>query len=141
MATQDQIKRTMIALRSTHPKELFHVMDQTQAGIGAVLRMLYESEVPVTAGMIAEFMGVSTARVAVLLKKMTAQKLITKESDPADARVTIVRLSEQGVQQVEQIRAMLVEKLGAVIDQVGMERIEQFIEISREIQTAAKNIQ
>lgn len=137
MATPEQIELTLEALQATHPKELFHAMDMQQAGIGAVLRLVYESEETVTAGKIADFMGVSTARVAVLLKKMVAQGLIIRESDARDARVTVVRLSEQGSRRVEAIRTHVYTHIGAVIDKIGMDRMQEFIAISREIQAAA----
>lgn len=140
MATHEQIAMTLEALQATHPKELFHTMDLNQAGIGAVLRLVYESKETVTAGKIADFMGVSTARVAVLLKKMAAQGLIIKESDAKDGRVTVVRLSEQGVARVEAIRSRLYTHIGAVIDKVGMERMQEFITISGEIRDAVTKL-
>lgn len=141
MATHEQIAMTLEALQATHPKELFRTMDLNQAGIGAVLRLVYESEETVTAGKIADFMGVSTARVAVLLKKMAAQGLIIKESDAKDGRVTVVRLSEQGTARVEAIRSCLYTHIGAVIDKVGLERMQEFIAISREIRDAVANME
>lgn len=140
MATHEQIAMTLEALQATHPKELFHTMDLNQAGIGAVLRLVYESEETVTAGKIADFMGVSTARVAVLLKKMAAQGLIIKESDAKDGRVTVVRLSEQGTARVEAMRSHLYTHIGAVIDKVGMERMQEFITISGEIRDAVTKL-
>ena len=134
MATAQQIEMIVDALRAAHPKALFQAIDETQVGIGAVLRILCESEGPVTAGKIAEDMEVSTARVAVLLKKMVAKNLIVKQTDPADARVTVVRLSEYGKQTVEAMRREIYAQFGAVIDQVGMDRMMEFVAISGEIQ-------
>ena len=133
MATSEQIKATVEALQSTHPKELFHAVDMQQAGIGAVLRLVYESQDPVTAGNIADFMGVSTARVAVLLKKMVQQELIVKETARHDARVTVVRLTDKGRARVEKMRDHLYANIGRVIDKIGMERMAEFIAISQEI--------
>lgn len=133
MATSEQIRATLEALQSTHPKALFHAMDMQQVGIGAVLRLVYESQEPVTAGNIADFMGVSTARVAVLLKKMVQQELIVKEAARHDARVTVVRLTDKGRARVEKMQAHLYANIGKVIDKIGMERMEAFVAISREI--------
>lgn len=94
MATQEQIRRIFQKMRESHPKEFFHHMDETQAGIGAVLRLLYIEKKPVTAGKISDTLGISTARVAVLLRKMESRGLIIKEKNPLDARVTIVRLTD-----------------------------------------------
>lgn len=133
MATSEQIRMTVEALQATHPRELFRAVDMQQAGIGAVLHLVYESKDPVTAGNIADFMGVSTARVAVLLKKMAQQELIVKETAEYDGRVTVVRLTDKGHQRVEKMRAHLHASIGSVIDKIGMERLNDFIAISREI--------
>lgn len=136
MATPEQIESVIFALSSSHPKALFRAMDETQAGIGAVLRLLSDAEGTVTAGKIADFMNVSTARVAVLLKKMAAKDLIVKEAYADDARVTVVRLSQKGEQTAADIRKNIHAHIGVVIDKVGMERILEFAEISKEIQEA-----
>lgn len=138
MATAEQIERIVDALQAAHPKDLFQTIDETQVGIGAVLRLLYESTEIVTAGKIAEYMNVSTARVAVLLKKMVAKDLIVKEVDANDARVTVVQLSEHGRITVETMRNEIHRQFGTVIDKIGMERMMEFVAISREIQNALK---
>lgn len=138
MATPEQVEIIVDALQAAHPKELFQTIDETQVGIGAVLRLLYESEETVTAGKIAEYMHVSTARVAVLLKKMVAKDLIVKQADSNDARVTVVRLSEHGREVVESMRGEIHAQFGAVLDKVGMDRMLEFVSISRDIQNALK---
>ena len=84
-------------------------------------------------------LGVSTARVAVLLKKMAAKRLITKGHDPADARVTVVSLTEQGRESIREIEGELYRQTGLVIDRVGEERVLEFIAIAQEIQSALQN--
>ena len=78
MATDKQILNMLKQMTSAHPAELFKHMDDTRAGIGAVLKLLYTADAPITAGMISERLNVSTARVAVVLKKMDAKGLFTK---------------------------------------------------------------
>lgn len=138
MATQEQIKCIADALCKAPPKAFFQAMDETQAGIGAVLRLLSESKETLTAGKIAELMNVSTARVAVLLKKMVAKGLIIKKADPSDARITVVQLSEKGVKTAAAIRANIRRQIGLVIDQIGMERMLEFAEVAQMIQNVCK---
>ena len=111
-------------------------MDETKAGIGAVLRLLNDARETVTAGRISEILGVSTARVAVLLKKMEAKGLITKERDSADARITVVRLTELGGDKIAQMHSEMYRQIGHIIDVVGEARLIEFIEIAGEIQKA-----
>ena len=133
MATDKQISNILRQMVSAHPAEFFKHMDDTRAGIGAVLRLLYTVDTPVTAGMISEQLGVSTARVAVLLKKMDAKGLITKEKDPIDARVTIVKLTDFGRETIERMWEEVKSQVGKVIDEIGEDRLLEYIEISKEI--------
>lgn len=133
MATAEQIKRFLTEFQTVQPTELWTRVNQSQVGIGAVLRMLYEAEEPVTAGNISDTLQVSTARVAVLLKKTVSKGLIVKETAPKDARITIVRLTEHGSEVVRQMKAELREQIGILIDQIGEERLHDFLEIAVEI--------
>ena len=133
MATDKQILNMLKQMTSAHPAELFKHMDDTRAGIGAVLKLLYTADAPITAGMISEWLNVSTARVAVLLKKMDAKGLITKEKDPVDARVTIVNLTDFGRKTIESMWEDVKSQMGKVIDAIGEERLLEYIEISKEI--------
>lgn len=136
MATKEQVQMILQYLEETHPAKFYKALNEENAGIGAVLRCLHESKGPVTAGDISEFMQVSTARVAALLKKMAAQGLVTKECDAADARFTIVRISPKGEEKIEQIHDTICRQVSAVIDRVGMEKMMEYISISEQIRAA-----
>ena len=133
MATKEQIQRIFQKMQECHPAELFRCMDDTKAGLGAVLRILYTAKEPVTAGMISEKMGISTARVAVLLKKLEAKGLIIKEHAARDARVTRVRLTEHGAEMILEWWDKICERMGNIIDRIGEERLLEYIEIGNEI--------
>lgn len=138
MATPEQIETLLKQLKKAPPSEQLQSIDKNTAGIRAILKYLSETDAKVTAGKISEHMGVSTARVTVLLKKMVAKGLIEKESDPSDARVVVVRLSEHGRQTAKAIRDNIHAQVGAMIDKVGMERMLEFAAISNEIHSALK---
>lgn len=138
MATAEQIKLLMELLREAGPADYFKTLDQRQMGMEAILHMLLESGETVTAGSISEEMNVSTARVAVLLRKMAEKGLVTKETDTADARVTVVRLTEAGRKTAEEKRSMAFGQMGAVIDRVGMDRMLEFAAVLKEIKAVMK---
>ena len=94
MATPEQIASILSQLVALHPADCFKPIDAANAGLGAVLRLLYLADQPVTAGPSAK-LHVSTARVAVLLA-LVAKGLVTKGRDPVDARVTVVALTPWG---------------------------------------------
>lgn len=134
MHSQEQVELLLRAVFDAQPKDLTRFMSENQTGIRAVLRLLYASNEVMTAGRIAQETGVSAARVAVMLKKMEAKDLIVRETAPEDARVTMVRLSQNGAEMVEAIHQELLNQIGKVIDRVGMDAMLEFIRISKEIQ-------
>lgn len=70
MATQEQVDEIMRLAERVHSSDAFRCMDEANAGIGGTMRMLAEARgagTVVTAGDIAEKLGVTTARVAALL--------------------------------------------------------------------------
>lgn len=140
MATQEQIEYVLRELPRAHPAEFFKIFNDSNAGIGFALKLLNTAEKNrLSAGAISEAMGVSTARVAVIIKKMESRGLITKESYWADARVTLVCLSDEGKALCEQMRANMSAHISAVIDRIGMEKLRQFIELSVEVKEAMRD--
>lgn len=138
MATKAQIEMVLKRLERTFPADFFKCIDEGQAGIGAVLRLLYESSEPVTAGKISDVLGVSTARVAVLIRKMDLKGLVTKEHSAVDARVTIVKLTEAGIRTFEETKNKMYQQIGIVIDTIGEEQLMEFISIGEKIRDIVK---
>ncbi|MDE7326318.1 MAG: winged helix DNA-binding protein [Lachnospiraceae bacterium] len=139
MATKAQIKMVLEEFKKVHPPHpagILQRIDERQEGVGAVLHLLHESDEMVTAGRISEVLGISTARVAVLLKKMVLKGLIIKEHVQSDARITVVSLTEQGRETIQAIEDEIFYQMGIVIDKVGEERVLEFIAIAKEIQNA-----
>lgn len=135
MATEAQIEMMLKRFQQVRPADFFKRIDEMQAGIGAVLRLLYESNEAVTAGRISEVLGVSTARVAVLIRKMVSKGLVTKEHGVMDARITIVRLTRSGTKIFENIKENMRRQMGIAIDEIGEERLMEFIAIAEQVQS------
>lgn len=133
MATEEQVKRLMGELKQAPPSQLFQSIDASTAGMRAILLYLGDMDQVVTAGMVSDYMHVSTARVTVLLKKMEAKGLLEKERNPKDARKVMVRLSAQGQELAEQLHGCMNDRVAAMIDQIGMERMLEFAAIANEI--------
>lgn len=139
MATEAQIETLLEYFKKAPPSECFQNFDMNTAGIRAILKLLNETQDErITAGKISECMHVSTARVAVLLKKMVAKGLIEKQTDSADGRVVVVHLSAQGQQTATQLKENLYRHISDMIDKVGMEKMLTFAEISAELHDVLK---
>lgn len=141
MADQADIEKLVQILCEAHPQESLKKMDKTSEGLGAVLRFLGRKDEPVTAGEIAQAMQVSTARIAVILKKLEAKGLIIRQPGQKDARTTVVSLSEEGQASVDEMKNEVYRLLGSLIDQLGLDRMLTFAEISKEIHTAIKGME
>ena len=133
MATMEQIENLLAQLNEAPPSTHFQQLDRNTVGIQAILKYLCATDEKVTPGKISEHMKVSTARVAVLLKKMAAKGLIEKEQDPDDGRGAIVKITELGRQTAEAFRENIYRTTGEMIDRVGMDRMLEFAAISKEI--------
>ena len=138
MANRETVEMILKKMEGSNPVDFFKSVNELQMGIGAVLQILQKSQGVVTAGQISEEMGVSTARVAVLLKKMAARGLITKEKGVMDGRVTIVRLTESGENIASKMRHEMWVQVEKIIDSIGEEKVLEFIEISNEIRNIVK---
>lgn len=138
MATTEQIETLMEQLKKAPPAECFQNFDMSTAGIRAILKILNEADSKVTAGDLSKHIKVSTARIAVLLKKMEAKGLIEKEHDSADGRVVVVKLSNQGKELADKFKENLYVHIGEMIDKIGMERMLEFAAVSNEIQSLMK---
>ncbi|MDO5425145.1 MAG: MarR family winged helix-turn-helix transcriptional regulator [Eubacteriales bacterium] len=138
MATKMQVEAVIEKLEQADPYDFFRYFDETRAGIRAVLQFLYQSNNTVTAGMISDALGISTARVAVLLKKMVSKGLVSKERSPIDARITIVKLTEFGKETIEDIQNKMYQHMAMVIDTIGEERLMEFISIAKDLQNVGQ---
>ena len=138
MASEEQIDRFLKSISDSNPIGFFKSVNNTNAGIGAFLGFLVHSGGEATAGSIAEALSVSTARVAILLKKMSERGLITKEKSVLDARVTIVRLTEFGRVTAQNMVAEMKASIGLILDKIGEDRLNEFVSISREINEIVK---
>ena len=111
MATTEQIERIAALLRQAHPAASLKKVNEAAEGLGAALLFLAQEDAPVSAGAVSAYLRVSTARVAVLLRKLEAKGLIVTGARASDARVTSVRLSEAGREAARQLRESLHERI------------------------------
>lgn len=115
------------------PDDVSRKFNEDNAGIGCMLKYLYDAENPVSAGEVSRFMRVSTARVSVLLKKLREKDFIICENSSEDARRLIISLSEKGKAECCKREERMVEIFSHLIERIGRERMEEFISVSNEI--------
>ena len=140
MADEKDIEYVFNKLNEAQAGELNTRMNDTNAGIGAVLKVLDEAKDSVTCGEIAKKMRVSTARVAVLIKKMVAKNLIERNCDKLDARIIHISLTQDGRRMIDELRGLISLHLSRVIDALGMDKIKTYIETGEEIRRVADEV-
>ena len=126
-------------MRSCRPQPLYSKLDEGQRGTGFVLAYLREAKGEVIAGDLARELGVSTARIAALLRKMEKNGLIERRRSAADARQTVVALTEAGTEYTDKIMEQILEKTELLLERVGKEDLEEFIRISQKIKKALED--
>ena len=135
MATREYIVSVIKRLHEKPPEDAFRRFNDDNAGINCMLRYLEEVGRPVSAGEISGYMHVSTARVSVLLRKMSDRNFIIRENSSKDARRLMISLSERGRAECLRRREEMVGIFGRIIDRIGEERMEEFISIANVIIT------
>ena len=136
MSTREEALELLLKLRSCRPRSFFGKVDESQRGTGFVLGYLRESEHEVVSGELARELGVSTARIAALLKTMEKNGLIVRQRSAEDARRTVVKITRAGIEYNERIREFIISRMELLIEKVGAEELEEFIRISDKIRDA-----
>lgn len=74
-------------------------------------------------------MGISSARVAAIIKKLELRNLVIRTDDKIDKRKTLVTLTEQGKEVACVTEKKIMYALGKVFDYLGEEDSENFVRI------------
>ncbi len=132
MADEKDIEYVFNKLNEAQASELNTRMNDTNAGIGAVLKVLDEAKGSVTCGEIAKKM--------VLIRKMVAKNLIERNCDKLDARIIHISLTQDGRRMIDELRGLISLHLSRVIDALGMDKIKAYIETGEEIRRVADEV-
>ena len=136
MSKREDARKFLQKMRLCRPKPFYSKLDEGQRGIGFVLEYLREAKVEVIAGDLARELNVSTARIAALLRKMEKNGLIQRHAAQADARQTVVEITQAGMEYSDKIMEQLLEKTELLIEKVGKDDLDEFVRISRKIKKA-----
>ena len=136
MDTREEAQAMLHKLRACRSKSVFGKIDESQKGIGFVLVHLQEADHDVIAGELARELGVSTARIAALLRKMEKNGLIVRYRSSADARQTVVQITQEGSAYVGRMKEQMLMKMELLLEKVGKEDMDEFIRISHKIKEA-----
>lgn len=138
--TRYEIIKILEKIGESRPFELFNQIDETNKGMGFVLAYLHKAQKPVSSIELANALNVSTARMAVLLKKLEGSNLINKTSSEIDARKVDITITDEGVSKIEEAFELLCDHMEKILQVVTVDEMYEFIRISSKIKEAVENM-
>ena len=133
MDKREQAIKLLNNFRENRPQIFLETFESSEKGINFILGYLEEAKHEVIAKDLAQALNVSTERIATLLNKMEKKDLIQKHNSTKDARKTVIILTKKGQHLTTQYKEVLIDITIKMIEEVGMEDLEKFIEISKKM--------
>ncbi len=133
MADKRQVLEIMARLKESNPLEIFKIIDEINSGMGYILLRLYNAKSEVYAIHLSKDMQISRARVTMLLRKLINKGFVLKQQSKSDARKEIVTITNKGREEVTILKQKIFSNVSKLVDKLGTEKINQFIDLSNEI--------
>lgn len=128
MNKNEQIDYLVELLERNKPQEVFDEISKNEHGIFGALNYLHDKQGAVISKDICGALKISSARMAILLKKMIAKGLVEKRNSKEDARAVLISLTEKGEMVCANIKENLRLKAERLLDELGLERMERHFE-------------
>lgn len=141
MLSREEVIEIVEKFKQSKPVKFFNKFDDKEAGTKFVLIYLSEHNEEVYASTIADKMQISRARMAVLLQKLKSKNLIEKTPSQIDRRIEVLKITSKGLEEVIKFKETIISNTKHIIEQVGIEDINKFLEISKKIKTALEDIE
>jgi len=115
------------------PKERGMNSFEQARGEKSVVGYLMEVKDGAAPSQIAEFMGVSTARMACILNSLEKKAYILRKSDASDKRKINVYITEEGKIMGMKYRLIAIEKLSNLLAELGEHDAKEYVRIMEKI--------
>lgn len=102
-------------------------------GLYAILKLISKTEKELTSGEIAKQIGISTARMAVVLKNLEKHNYIIKKKSLKDARNTTVTITEYGLEKVGMYEKEIYDMMCKFFEKLTEQEIESLLSIADKI--------
>ena len=108
-------------------------ISQTMRGEMAVLRLLAQEHMPMTAGELSKTLHMTTSRIAAVLGSLEKKEMILRQSDADDKRRVQVVLTNKGGAFCQQKRLQVLTDMTHLLTQLGSEDAHHFVRIMKRI--------
>jgi len=125
-------------LKNNNPFQGFKQISNFDNGMSFVLLYLCDESKDIYASTISEEMGISRARVGVLLNKMLSKGYIKKVTNKNDARIDVIKITNLGKEKCEQINNEIVKNISKLINKFGYEKLNNFVDMACRIKEVLK---
>ena len=127
-------------IRNNAPRPLFDSIGLEEKGIRFILGYLKcHKDEDIKIADLARELGVSTARMSVLIGRMEADKLVRKIRSKKDARQVMVKITAAGEKIADEHFETLVRAYEKLIDSVSEEDLRNYVRVSGIIKGVLKN--
>lgn len=116
-----------------HRDKLVRHINQMSQGEEYVLLLLKDSKDPLFPRDISKIMGITSARVAAILRRLEEKGLVTRKPSTTDHRCTKVIITEKGDSVIAAQQDKAVAYLTKVLTQLGQEDAVKYTEIMKKI--------
>lgn len=116
-----------------HREKLVRHINQMSRGEEYVLLLLKDSKDPLFPRDISKIMGITSARVAAILRRLEEKGLVTRKASTTDHRCTKVIITEKGDSVIAAQQDKAVAYLTKVLTQLGQEDAVKYTEIMKKI--------
>ncbi len=125
MADQVQINKVISLLESNKPIRVFDKIMSLDFGTFGVLKFLYEKEHGAISKEVCKHLNVSSARMAIIVKKLLSKGLIQKQNVENDARATRILLTQRGINICKRCQEKKAEKAEQLLELFDFEHLSQ----------------
>lgn len=110
-----------------------HKITDLENGESYVLNYLSKSEECLNPKEISKAMGVSSARMAVILNHLEEKGFAKREVDPNNGRQTVIRLLPKGAEQKEENKQKFLEGAVKFLEALGPDDAQAYVRIRKKI--------
>ncbi len=128
MATREEVYAALDIFYKNRPQKAFEEISKQRMGYVAVLVFLSKADKEVNSIDISKALEISSARTAVLLKKLELKKTIVKKHSKTDARAIIIELTDKGREAVESVEEKMFASAQKLVDEMGIDEIRRVFE-------------
>ena len=133
MTDDEKALHYLQTLFNSRPKKFVREVDSQSRGLQMILHFLAKANGEICAGDLSRRFNVSTARIAVALKKLSSKGLIETTSSLEDGRKVVVKITEKGREEVKKNVDEMVDFMKFLMNGIGEEDLNEFLRIFAKI--------